>query len=310
MKRAKVLEKTFSFKNALADRKGTNRIVIHHTGGADIDAYAEQIHNWHLDAGYSGIGYHFVIRKDGKIERGRPQWAVGSHAYGANYDTIGIHLSGCFTYTLPTEKQIESAALLIADLCEEYNLPVDRKHILGHREVDPDGLRGTACPGNMLQDYLDVLVGKANWYRYGGADTKDKPAEPPKPAKKPLAGMLSEHFAESEFTCKHCGKGAEKISPRLIELLEQLRYNIGGYPLHINSGYRCPTHNANVGGVPNSQHVQGTAADIACPPQLSFGQFKWYVDQLPFDGIGIYEPDFIHVDVRNGGKNSKIYWEG
>ena len=310
MKRIKIVEKVFSFVKPLADRKGTNRIVIHHTGGADIDAYAEQIHSWHLDAGYSGIGYHFVIRKDGTIERGRPQWAVGSHAYGANYDTIGIHLSGCFTYTLPTEQQIETCAKLLADLCKEYKIPVDRKHILGHREVDPDGLRGTVCPGNMLQDYLDVLAGRANWYRYGGANVKDKPADTPKTAQKVKAGMLSEHFAENEFTCKHCGTGADKISPRLIELLEQLRYNIGGYPLHINSGYRCPTHNANIGGVPNSQHVQGTAADIACPKELSFGEFKWYVDQLPFDGIGIYEPDFIHVDVRNGGKNSKIYWEG
>ncbi len=310
MQKARITEKTFNFTKGLAERYETKRIVIHHTGGADIDAYSEQIHQWHLAAGYSGIGYHFVIRKNGDIERGRPVWAVGSHAYGANHDSIGIHLSGCFTHTLPTDKQIESAALLIANLCEEYNIPTDRQHILGHREVDPDGLAGTACPGNMLQDYLDVIVGKANWYRYGQPDVIDTPSESPKKVK-PLAGMLSEHFAENEFTCKCCGKGADKISPKLIELLEQLRWNIGGYPLYINSGYRCPKHNADVGGVPDSQHVKGTAADIACPKELTFGQFKWYVDQLPFDGIGIYESsNFIHVDVRNGGVGSKIYWEG
>ena len=310
MKKTKIIEKIFNFAS-LKRRAATNRIVIHHTGDADIDASAEQIQQWHLNAGYSGIGYHFVIRKNGDIESGRPIWAVGSHAYGANSDSIGIHISGSFTYKLPNEKQIEACAMLLADLCEEYQIPTDRKHIFGHREVDPDGLAGTACPGNMLQDYLDVIVGKANWYRYGGVDVKDKPADPPKVKKKIQAGMLSEHFSESEFACKHCGKGADKISPKLIELLEQLRWNIGGYPLHINSGYRCPTHNANVGGVPNSQHVLGTAADVACPPQLTFGQFKWYVDQLPFDGIGIYEnANFIHVDVRNGGVGSKIYWEG
>lgn len=309
MTRAKIVEKTFNFVKLLTERAATNRIVIHHTGGADIDAYAEQMHSWHLDAGYSGIGYHFVIRKDGTIERGRPIWAVGSHAYGSNSDSIGIHLSGCFTYNLPTDKQIESCALLIADLCEKYNIPVNRNHIFGHREVDPDGLRGTSCPGNMLQDYLDIIVSKAHWYRYKNADIVDAPAEPPKFKFKPKAGMLSEHFAENEFICKHCGKS--KINPRLIELLEQLRYNAGGYPLYINSGYRCEVHNKNVGGVPNSQHVQGNAADISCPKQLSFGEFKWYVDQLPFDGVGIYEFDnFIHVDVRDGGKNSKIYWEG
>ncbi len=159
----------------------------------------------------------------------------------------------------------------------------------------------------MLQDYLDIIVSKAHWYRYKNADIVDAPAEPPKFKSK--AGMLSEHFAENEFSCKHCGK--LKINPHLIELLEQLRYNIGGYPLYINSVYRCEIHNKNVGGVENSQHVQENAAGISCPKQLSFGEFKWYVDQLPFDGIGIYEDsNFIHVDIRDGGKNSKIYWEG
>jgi hypothetical protein len=47
-----------------------------------MDASAEQIHGWHLGNGWAGIGYHYVIRKDGTIERGRPEWAIGSHAYG------------------------------------------------------------------------------------------------------------------------------------------------------------------------------------------------------------------------------------
>ena len=59
-------------------------IVIHHTGQADIDASAEQIHEWHQNQGWSGIGYHFVVRKDGAVERGRPIWAVGAHAQGDN----------------------------------------------------------------------------------------------------------------------------------------------------------------------------------------------------------------------------------
>lgn len=123
------------------------------------------------------------------------------------------------------------------------------------------------------------------------------------------AGKLSEHFDASEFACHHCG--ALKTNPRLLALLEQLRADIGGLPLHINSGYRCPAHNQNVGGVPNSQHTLGTAADVAVPAGLNFRQFAWYVDRLPFDGIGYYpDANFIHVDVRNGGVASKICWEG
>ena len=121
------------------------------------------------------------------------------------------------------------------------------------------------------------------------------------PTVKVSNSKLSEHFDKSEFACHHCGQCAI-IHPRLIELLEKLRENIGGYPLHINSGYRCPVHNANVGGVPNSQHVLGTAADLAVPPQLTFDQFKHYVTNLPFDWVGLYPySNFIHVDVRNGG---------
>lgn len=127
----------------------------------------------------------------------------------------------------------------------------------------------------------------------------------------PASGMLSEHFAANEFACHCCGQGGGDMHPRLIELLEQLRANIGGYPLHINSAYRCPSHNAEVGGVPNSQHVLHTAADVARPDELSFDEFAWYVGQLPFDGIGLYPGDmgdFVHTDVRHGGVGSHIYW--
>lgn len=304
MKKANIIEKTFNFVAPLSKRTATNRIIIHHTGGADIDAYAEQIHQWHLDADYSGIGYHFVIRKNGDIERGRPVWAVGSHAFKANYDSIGIHLSGEFTYNAPTNFQIESCALLIANLCADYKITIDRKHIIGHRETI-----ATECPGNVLFNLLDVIVNKALWYRYQNADVVDAPAEPPAIKKSTRAGMLSEHFAENEFKCRCCGN--LKINPRLIELLEKLRWNIGGYPLLVNSGYRCPKHNEEVDGVANSQHCFGNAADIACPAQLSFGQFKWYAEQLPFDGIGFYpSANFIHLDVRDGGRGAKIFWEG
>lgn len=302
MLKAKIIEKSFNFVHSLNKRAITDKIIIHHTGGADIDAYAEQIHQWHLAAGYSGIGYHFVIRKNGDIERGRPVWAVGSHAYNSNYDSIGIHLSGDFTYNLPTDKQIESAALLIANLSETYNISLDRKHILGHRETI-----ATDCPGNMLFNLLDVIVGKANWYRFNDADIIDAPIEPPTFSFKPRAGMLSEHFAESEFACPCCG--VINVNPKLIELLERLRWNIGGYPLYIKSGYRCKNYNSTYGGKIDIQHCLGNAVDIAYPNQLSFGEFKWYIEQLPFDAISISN-DFIHVDIRNGAVGTKFYLLG
>ncbi len=169
MIRAKIVETDLDFES-LAEREETDMVVIHHTGEADIDATAEQIHEWHQNNGWAGIGYHYVVRKNGTIERGRPEWAVGSHAYGENYHTIGIHFSGDFMEAEPTSKQIESGALLIANICMDYGIPIDRDHIVGHGE-----LMGTSCPGTNLQALLDdgTLTGKANWYAYGDEpDTK------------------------------------------------------------------------------------------------------------------------------------------
>lgn len=147
--------------SSLSERSYTDMIVIHHTGSPDMDASAEQIHGWHLGNGWAGIGYHYVIRKDGTIERGRPEWAIGSHAYGENSHTIGIHLSGDFEQAEPTSQQIEKCALLIADICERYGLPIDRNTVVGHGE-----LMATDCPGENLQALIDdgTITGKAVWY--------------------------------------------------------------------------------------------------------------------------------------------------
>jgi hypothetical protein len=159
---------------SLSERSYTDQIVIHHTGSPDMDASAEQIHGWHLGNGWAGIGYHYVIRKDGTIERGRPEWAIGSHAYGENSHTIGIHLSGDFEQAQPTSQQIEKCALLIADICERYGLPINVDTVVGHGE-----LMATSCPGKNLQALLDdgTLTGKAVWYYNQAHDIAEE--EPP-----------------------------------------------------------------------------------------------------------------------------------
>ena len=141
----------------LTQRDVTDMIVIHHTGENDIDASAEQIHEWHLNQGWAGIGYHFVIRKNGDVEIGRPEWAVGSHAYGENWHTLGIHLSGDFETAYPSTSQINSAADLIHDLCRDYEIPCDRQHIVGHCD-----LMATDCPGRNLYKKLADIISLAN----------------------------------------------------------------------------------------------------------------------------------------------------
>lgn len=141
-------------------RDVTDMIVLHHTGNpTDDDLSAAEIDTSHKAQGWTCIGYHYVIRKDGTVEIGRPHWTVGAHAYGENNQTIGIHVCGNFEIGEPTDAQIESLAMLLANLCTDYSLPIDRDHIVGHRE-----LMSTACPGENLFAQMDTIVGKANFY--------------------------------------------------------------------------------------------------------------------------------------------------
>lgn len=145
----------------LVPREETDMIVIHHTGDeVDDDLSAEQIHQIHLDRGWSGIGYHFVIRKNGEMEIGRPLDCIGSHAYGENAHTVGIHVCGNFEIAEPTSEQIESLAVLLNYLTDKFSLANTSRFIVGHLN-----LMATACPGTNLYKQLPVVLGKAEFYR-------------------------------------------------------------------------------------------------------------------------------------------------
>ena len=75
----------------------------------------------------------------------------------------------------------------------------------------------------------------------------------------------------------------------------------------VTCGYRCPKHNAEVGGVPNSQHTLGTACDIYCN-NLSVDELAELARVAGFDGIGrYYKQEFVHVDVRSNGCEPAVY---
>ena len=122
---------------------------------------------------------------------------------------------------------------------------------------------------------------------------------------------MAKYFSAEEMACRCCGSLGDGIDVRLQNLLDAIRERVGA-PVNVSCVYRCPEHNAEVGGVPGSQHTLGTAADIARPDYLTMGEFEWYVRQLPFDGVGVYHADagdFIHVDVRDGGVSGGYNWE-
>jgi hypothetical protein len=118
-------------------------------------------------------------------------------------------------------------------------------------------------------------------------------------------GYLSEHFTIWEFNCKHCGTlPVEGIDQHLVLLLEDARDHFGDKPVTINSGYRCPEHNAEVGGVEDSQHVEGTAADFTVEGATPAEVYA-YFDPWHEGGLGLYST-FVHIDVRD----TRARWTG
>jgi len=87
-----------------------HKAVIHHTASHDVSA--KEIDRWHRERGWNGIGYHFVIRFNGDIERGRSMDKLGAHAKGRNH-YVGIVLTG---YDVFTEHQKNSLVTLLKDL--------------------------------------------------------------------------------------------------------------------------------------------------------------------------------------------------
>lgn len=106
----------------------------------------------------------------------------------------------------------------------------------------------------------------------------------------------TKHFKISEFRCKGNGQlPSGGMDNNLLLKLEQLRYNLRGKAVIINSGYRTPAHNKRVGGASKSQHLYGKAADIVMrgvTPSTVYNA----ADKL-FNGVGKYST-FTHVDTR------------
>lgn len=108
--------------------------------------------------------------------------------------------------------------------------------------------------------------------------------------------QFTANFSSTEFECPECSKTQiHKISKDLVANLQTLRDQLGK-SITITSGYRTEEHNAKVGGVPNSQHLFGVAADFTCK---DLDKALVLCEKL-FNGIGDgrKKGKFIHVDMR------------
>lgn len=115
---------------------------------------------------------------------------------------------------------------------------------------------------------------------------------------------IAEYFYLDEFQCPCCQQAM--LYSLLLEKLIELRYKIEK-PIIITSGYRCPSNNLEVGGVPNSYHLLGRAADIFVPKMVLTELFQ-AARNVGFTGIGYYPArNFLHLDVRS---SNPVCWQG
>lgn len=130
-----IIETNLEFKD-MSTRKSTERIILHHADAKNCSA--EDIHRWHLNNGWSGAGYHFLVKKDGKVYRLRPEDKVGAHAYGSNYNSLGVCFEGNFMEEDMPEAQKEAGKELVAYIKNKYDIT----RVVAHRDVC-----STSCPG-------------------------------------------------------------------------------------------------------------------------------------------------------------------
>lgn len=131
-------------------RRIISKIILHCTATPEgRDFTVEQIRQWHLARGFSDIGYHFVIYRDGSVHRGRPEAVVGAHCSGQNYCSIGVCYVGGLAPDGHTPKDTRTPAqkkalrALVTSLRQKY--PAASVH--GHYEFS-----NKACPSFKICD--------------------------------------------------------------------------------------------------------------------------------------------------------------
>lgn len=123
-----------------------NKIILHCSDTpAKMDIGTKEIDKWHRQRGFSLIGYHYVIRRDGIIEKGRGEDKIGAHCYGYNRYSLGVCLVGRGKYTKTQFKSLET-------LLNELTLRYEEASINAHYEFSSKD-----CPMFDVAAYLETL---------------------------------------------------------------------------------------------------------------------------------------------------------
>ena len=134
----RINEISYSWAGNLVPRTANTHLIIHHCAG---EGSPESIHSYHRSLGWVGIAYHYYIRRDGTIYRGRPEQMRGGHTSDWNWCSIGICFEGNFENEIMGEAQKKAGIELAADIVSRYpNITVGKHSRYG----------ATNCPGRFF----------------------------------------------------------------------------------------------------------------------------------------------------------------
>lgn len=132
-----------------------NKVVVHCTYTyPDMDIGVDEIRQWHVrDNGWKDVGYHYIIRRDGTVEQGRPENVMGSHVRGHNQGSLGIAMVGGKARqgelgTNFTSAQWHTLANLVKNLVAVHNCEV-----VGHNDLD----KSKTCPTFDVKSWAETL---------------------------------------------------------------------------------------------------------------------------------------------------------
>lgn len=120
-----------------------NEIIIHCTATPPgMDVGVKEINAWHLARGWKGCGYHYVVRLDGTVERGRYLSQPGAHCSGHNAHSIGIaYVGGVDDQGRPRDTRTEAQKTALRQLIAKHVNANNITRIRGHRDY-----AAKACP--------------------------------------------------------------------------------------------------------------------------------------------------------------------
>ena len=138
----RIVDVNYKWNGVLVGRQETKYIILHHRAGLGD---AESIHYDHLNRGWSGIGYHFYVRRDGTVYRGRPITKTGAHTEGYNIVSVGVCFEGNYEADIMPEAQVKAGQEIVSWLTELY----PNAKVCYHKDF-----AATSCPGKNFPDKI------------------------------------------------------------------------------------------------------------------------------------------------------------